>query len=829
MNTPIPPGTTFTHYQILKRLGAGGMGEVYLAQDTKLNRKVALKILPADVASDSDRMRRFVQEAKAAATLNHPNIAHIYEIGEASGQHFIAMEFIDGTTLREKIYGEQKPLAKLLRYLQHVAEALSKSHEEGIVHRDLKPDNIMVTRDDHVKVLDFGLAKLVEPSSATITNPGTNSELATAPLAQLSTSGVVVGTVGYMSPEQAQGNRDEIDHRSDIFSFGCILYEAITKAKAFSGKDVLEGLYKIVHEPTPQIKDINADAPPELQRILRRCLAKDKEERYQSMKDVAIELKELRRELTEDLGGGVRPVSTQEPQTAGRATTPSTQASVPTEFERYIKHYKLIGMLLVLLAASALFAIYYFRQPNNPHAINSIAVLPFVNQYNDSNVDYLCDGLTESIINSLAKLSEVKVASRSSVFRYKGNEVDPLKAGKELGVNAVLTGRLSQRGDDLLVSAELIDVRDNKQLWGDQYTQPVSSLLSVQRTIASEIARNLQVKLTGTEEKNVSKHYTEDVEAYQSYLKGRYYWSKRTEDGATKAIDYYTQAIKKDPNYALAYTGLADAYCSLGFSFDVGSLPTREAMPKAKEAALKALELDNSLSEAHTSLAMINLLYDWDWSSAEREFKRAIDLDPNNANAHHWYSHYLLPMGRTEESLAESKRALEKAPLDLILNVHLGWHYLYTHQYQLASEQFKKTLDMDPNYTQAHRYLGLTYEQTGQPEEALTELRQALALVKQNNDIEAEVGHALAIAGKKVEAQRVITRLQTLSKEHFVSSYDVACIYVGLGDHEQAIQWLEKALEERSDFLVYLKVDPRFDSLHEDVRFKKIAQTVGLP
>ena len=828
MSTLLSRGTQLAHYRISMQLGAGGMGKVYLALDTKLDRKIAIKILPSEVATDTDRMRRFVQEAKAAAALNHPNIAHVYEIGEASGHQFIAMEFIDGTTLREKIYAENKALPKLLRYLEQVAEALSKSHEAGIVHRDLKPDNIMITRDDHVKVLDFGLAKLIEPQNPSITSTGTNSDVATVPLGQLSTSGTVIGTVGYMSPEQAQALSKEIDHRSDIFSFGCILYEATTKSKAFVGKDALETLYKIVHEPTPQIKDVNPDVTPELQRILRRCLAKDKEERYQSMKDVAIELRELRRGLDPDLAGGQRS-SSQETERSGHATAVSAHTANQSAVVKYIKEYKWIFALVLIAAALTSVLIYYFRQPKTVTALDSIAVLPFVNQNNDANVDYLCDGLTESIINSFAKLSQIKVASRASVFRYKGREVDPLSVGKELGVSAVLTGRLSQHGDDLLVSAELLDVRDNKQLWGDQYTQPVSSLMEMQRRIANEITTSLQLKLTGAEEKNITKHYTEDVEAYQSYLKGRYYWSKRTEDGAKKAIDYYSEAIKKDPNYALAYTGLADAYCSLGFSFDVGSMPPRDAMPRSKEAALKALELDNTLSEAHTSLAMINLLYDWDWPSAEREFKRAIDLDPNNANAHHWYSHYLLPMGRIDESLTESNRALDKAPLDLILNVHLGWHYLYTRQYHLAAEQFKKALEMDPNYAVAHRYLGLTYEQTGKPTEALAELQQALALVKQNNDIEAEVGHALALGGKKAEAERVINRLLALSKDHFVSSYDVACIYAGLNDHDQAIEWLGKALQERSDFLVYLKVDPRFDSLHEDPRFKKIAQTVGLP
>jgi len=831
----LSPGTHLGRYEIVAQLGVGGMGEVYLAQDSVLDRRVALKVLPSALASDQDRMRRFVQEAKAAAALNHPNIAHVYEVGEIDGVYFIALEYIDGQTLSACIKRSETDLLKILKYLQHVAEALAKAHAVGIIHRDLKPDNIMVSRDGHVKVLDFGLAKLVEPQDPSITS--TSSEVATVPMGQLSTAGAVIGTVGYMSPEQVQGKTKEIDHRTDIFSFGCVLYEAVTGAKAFEGKDVLDSLHKIVHESTPQIKDIRPDAPSELQRILRRCLAKDREERYQIMKDVAIELKELRREL-KGRAGGVTAASNQYQETRSTQTdvhgtsngdVTATQASNLSHVSGYFTRPRLVLTFVVLAVSIAAVFFYYSRRQASVASIDSIAVLPFVNQNNDANVEYLCDGLTESIINSLAKLSHLRVVARSSVFRFKDKETDPFSVGKELGVRAVLTGRLSQRGDDLLVSVELLDVRDNKQLWGDQYSQPVSNLLSMQRRIASEITNNLQLELSGAEEKNVTKHYTEDVEAYQLYLKGRYYWSKRTEDGATKAIEYFNEAIRKDPNYALAYTGLADAYCSLGFSFDVGSLPPREAMPRAKEAALKALELDNTLSEAHTSLAMINLLFDWDWSGAEREFKRAIELDPNNANAHHWYSHYLLPMGRNEESLAESKRALEKGPLDLILNVHLGWHYLYTRQYKFAAEQFNKTLEMDPNYVQARRYLGLTYEQTGQHEEALAALQSALALVKRNADIEAELGHALAVANKKTEAQRALDRLLALSKERFVSSYDVATIYAGLGESDKALSWLDKAVEERSDLLVYVQVDPRFDALHKDPRFIKLVEKVGLP
>lgn len=814
------PGTLLGKYKLLAKLGAGGMGDVYLAKDTVLDRQTAIKVLPADVAADESRMRRFVQEAKAAASLNHPNIAHVYEVGEAHGVHFIAMEYVDGETLSTYIRRPERNLHKVLKYLESIAVALSKAHTVGVVHRDLKPDNVMISRDDHVKVLDFGLAKLIEPQGPISSN--TSSEIATAPFGQLSTPGLVIGTAGYMSPEQAQGKTREIDHRTDIFSFGCILYEAVTGQKAFAGKDALDSLHKIVHQATPVIKDQNPEAPSELQRILRRCLAKDRDERYQTMKDVAIELKELRRDLEGAITSETETDQDKQTQAVAKNTTSLTNKT--PYFQR--RKFVLIGLLLI---AAVLAVLLYRRQSPGVATINSIAVLPFANQYNDVNVEYLCDGLTESIINSLAKLPHLRVVSRSSVFQFKNKEVDPVTAGKQLGVGAVLTGRLAQRGDDLFISVELIDVQDNKQIWGDQYSQSTLNLLSTQRRIASEITNSLQLKLSGAEVNKVAKNYTEDAEAYQLYLKGRYYWNKRTEEGATKAIEYYSEAIRKDPSYALAYTGLADAYCSLGFSFDVGSLPPNEAMPKAKAAALRALELDNSLSEAHTSLAMINLLFDWDWPHAEQEFKRAIELDPNNANAHHWYSHLLLPMGRVDESLAESNRALQNAPLDLIMNVHLGWHYLYTRQYQLAVDQFTKTLEMDPNYTMAHRYLGLTYEQTGQHQEALKALQTALASVKQNSAIEAEVGHALAISNNKPEARRVLERLLELSKDRFVSSYDIAHIYVALGDHDKAFVSLEKALNERDDLLVYLKADPRMDPLHSDPRFSRLVQKIGLP
>jgi eukaryotic-like serine/threonine-protein kinase len=807
------------------------MGEVYLAQDIRLHRKVALKLLPVAVASNKDRMRRFEQEAQAAAALNHPNIATIYEIGEHEGRHFIAMEFIDGQTLRELIYSQRPDLQKLLGYLQHVAEGLAKAHAAGIVHRDLKPDNIMVTRDGHAKVLDFGLAKLLEKPQV---SSSTSSEIETALLPQQSTPGVVLGTVGYMSPEQAQGRTGEIDHRSDIFSFGCVLFEAATRHKSFAGKDALDSLHNIVHAPTPLVKDFNSAAPDELQRIVRRCLAKDPDDRYHAIKDVAIELKELRRELQLH-AESTAPAVSSDFDTASRQSSDTSGASSNAEYVvSSIKQHKMAAALVILLiliavAAGILATRSFLNSRSSEAAIDSIAVLPFENQNHQADTEYLSDGLTESIINSLTQIPNLKVIARGSAFRYKGRNVDPLAAGHELSVRAVLTGRLLQRGDNLTVSAELMDIRDNKQLWGDQYERKVSDLLTVQREIAKEISSSLRLKLSGSEQTRITKRYTDNPEAYELYLKGRFYWNKRTAEGVRKGLDYFQEAIAKDPSYALAYTGIADCYSLEALHIDVGSLSPSEAAPKAKEAAMKALEMDDSLPEAHTSLAFVKLNFDWDWAGSETEFKRALALNPNDAAAHHWYSHLLTAMGRTQESLAESKRALELDPLGLIINVHLGWHYLNAHEYDLAINQIKKGLEMDPNFGVGHWYLGLCYEQKGKYAEAESELRKAQDLLKGNEAIAADIGHIYAVSGRKDQALKVIQGLNDLAKRQYVSSYNVGLIYFGLGDKDRGLEWLENAYRERSDLLVYLNSDPRLAEMHADPRFVDLVRRVGLP
>jgi len=831
-------GTRLGRYEIRSQLGAGGMGEVYLAEDTQLHRKVALKVLPTEVAANQDRMRRFIQEAQAAAALNHPNIAHIYEIGEAEGLHFIAMEFVDGQTLRELIHFRQTDLAKLLRYLQHVAEGLAKAHGAGIVHRDLKPDNIMVTRDGHAKILDFGLAKLIEPQQASQTSSEAASEVATAILQQHSTPGVVLGTVGYMSPEQAQGKSKEVDHRSDIFSFGCILYEAISGHKAFTGKDAIDTLNRIIREQPAPINEFRPDAPNHLQRILRRCLAKDPEDRYQTIKDIAIELRELRRELASSAG-----IDTTVPPSAvgsalgsaGNAVPVSSSASqsAPSSSAEYIiseiKRHKLaVAIAVVVLVIGGVGLGLYLHARNSEVAIESIAVLPFQNRSTEADTEYLSDGLAESLIYRLSQLPNLKVSPTSSVFRYKGKEIDPVKIGQELGVNAVLSGRIVQRGDNLTISAELVDVRYNKLLWGEQYERKMSELLQTQREIAREIVDKLKLKVSG-EEKGLAKHYTESNEAYQLYLKGRFYWNKRTEEGMQKSLEYYHQAIEKDPNFALAYSGLADSYALLGVPEAGGGMPPNEILPKAKEAALKALEIDETLAEPHVSLAHVKYFYDRDFTTAEREFKRAIELNSNYPEAHHWYAIYLSVVGRQREALAEIRRAQDLDPLSLPINMWLGRILSQSGQLDQAVEQLRKTVELDPNFMIAHHRLGLLYEEKGMYDEAISEFRQVLKLSSGNPLGVSALAHAYALAGKREEAQKNLDELLQLSKQRYVSPTSIAMIYAALGDKDQAFAWLEKANDVRDLNVVRLQVDPRYASLRSDSRFADLVRRIGIP
>ena len=832
-------GTRLGPFEIVARLGAGGMGEVYLAEDSRLRRKVALKVLPSEMAANQDRMRRFKQEATAAAALNHPNIAHIYEIGENDGTNFIAMEFVDGVTIREKIHREKAELTKLLRYLQNAAEGLAKAHAAGIVHRDLKPDNIMVTRDGHAKVLDFGLAKLIEPQQSQGINASTGED-ATAILQQQSTPGMIMGTVGYMSPEQAQGKTNEIDQRSDIFSFGCILFEAVTGKKPFEGDSIVKSLHSLIYEPAPQVKDLNPSAPADSQRIIRRCLAKDKEERYQTIKDVAIELKELRRELETSAGSDTTvppPFSSEgarstdsgsaiESTAASSGSLPPTVSSAEFVAQGLKRHKFGVAIALVILIGAVALLAYYPRPGNSEAAIDSIAVLPFQNKSSDADTEYLSDGLAESLIYRLTQLPNLKVSPTSSVMRYKGKETDAIKIGNELGVKAVMSGRIVQRGDNLTISVELIDVRNNKLLWGEQYERKMSELLATQREIATAITQRLQLKLGAGDATGITKRYTDSNEAYQLYLKGRFHFAKRTKDDIQRGIDYFQQAIRLDPNFALAYARIAESYVSMpAYPY----LAPKQAVPQAKAAAKRALEIDPTLAEAHTFLAYALAIYDWHWAEAEREFKRGIELDPNNSPAHFRYGQiYLAAQGRSEEAIAEIKRALELEPLDLNMGGNLSWVYFSARQYDRALEQGKKTYDLDTNFLTARWNLSNAYIGKGMYAEAIAINEKALQTDPTSQFALHSVGYAYAKSGRRHEAEEVIRRFKDIAKTQIVILYWIANIYASLGDRDKAFAELENSFAEHDFYLHRLKVDPFWDPLRDDPRFTEMLKRLNL-
>ena len=820
------PGTRLGGYEIRSQLGVGGMGEVYLAHDRKLDRKVAVKILPAEVAANQQRLRRFVQEAKAASALNHPNILTIYEIGEAGRTNFIATEFIDGETLRQCLRREPMKIGFVLDITIQIAAALSAAHQAGIVHRDIKPENIMLRRDGIVKVLDFGLAKLIVDNSA-----DADTQAPTRPLLKTD-PGTVVGTAIYMSPEQARGI--EVDTRTDIFSLGVVLYEMVTGCSPFARSTSSEVLALLLSDTEPQpLARYSRDVPAELERIVSKALRKNRDERYQTIKDLLLDLQSLKQELEFErkLERSLPPKSKSaaeigehtDAKRVMESTAPRTIGQPGAiELKRRSAVIRVAALLIVALIAGAYF---YFRRTHGK-AIDSIAILPFANESGDPNMEYLSDGIAESLMNSLSQLPNLKVMSRNTTFRYKGKEQDAEKVGKELNVRAVLTGSLRQIGDQIVISVSMDDALDSHQIWGSQYDRKVSDLLSVQREIARDITGNLRLKLSGADESRLTKRYTENPEAYQLYLKGRFFLNKRTGEAVNKAIPYFQQALEKDPNYALGYVGLADSYVLLSTFSDS---PPQESFPKSKWAAKRALELDDTLAEAHASLASALFYYDRNFPEADREFRRAIELNPNYATAHHWYGvTYLAKMERFDEAIAEVKRAQELDPLSLIINADLGNTYIHAHQYDKAIEQLRKTIEMDQSFYFAHWQLGVAYELKGDFKDAIAEYQKARQL---NDDpwVLALLGHVSAATGRRDEALKILEQLKQISKQRFVGAYGFALVYAGLGDKDQAFQWLEKSYQDRQGRITRIKVDALFDNLHSDPRFADLVRRVGLP
>lgn len=833
----IAPGTKLGRYEIRSKLGQGGMGEVYLAQDASLERKVALKILPTEVSADPKRMRRFEQEAKATSSLNHPNIITIHEIGELGSTKFIATEFIDGETLRHRLTSGRVTLSESLEIAIQVANALVAAHELGIVHRDIKPENIMLRRDRLVKVLDFGLAKINDPHAEVDTEAQTRTLLQTG-------AGVVMGTAFYMSPEQARAL--PLDHRTDIWSLGVVLYELIAGCLPFQGTTASEAAASVLNEKdAPPLARFSRDTPAELERIVGKALRKDREQRYQGIKDLLLDLQSLKQELEfearrEWSQSGERGTAyavgfdRQESQTETGLRAKTTAPDLPQEmanagqFVEKIKRHKIalmlaVASLLLVVAGLSYSRRWYLAGPNT--TISSLAVLPLVNASNDPDTEYLSDGITESIINSLAQLPQIRVIARTTVFAYKGQTMDPRKVGRDLGVDAVLTGKVIQRGENLIIQADLVDVSNGSQLWGEQYNRRLADIFTVQEEISREISSRLKLRLSGEDQKRLTRRYTENTEAYKLYLKGNYYWSKPGE--IRKSREYFQQAVDLDPSYALGYVGLSQFY---GFMSAQGLMPPKEGWPKSEAAAIKAQEIDDTLAEVHLALAAIRMFYYRDWLGAQRELKRGIELNPNYPEIHNLYGSYLVQMGQLSEAIRETRRALELDPLASRYSRNLARRLYIARQYDQAIEQYGKALELDANDVKAHQWLAAAYEQKGMKKEAVAGWRAAMR-VAHDEELANILDEAYAASGFdgaiRAVWQKKLERLKQKDSREYVLPMEYVEAYFRLGQTEQAIMWLERACEERTTDVLLVKIDPFFDSLRSHPRFAEIVRCLG--
>ncbi|MEK6335638.1 MAG: protein kinase [Acidobacteriota bacterium] len=802
---------SIAHYRIIKKLGAGGMGEVYLALDTKLDRKVAIKVLRPDSLAEENLKKRLLKEAQAAARLDHPNICAVYDVNEADGFTFIVMQYIEGETLADQMLLEPLGLSTSLVIVEQVAEALAEAHRQGIVHRDLKPQNMIITPRGQLKILDFGLAKQM---------PASDSVDLEAPTATvLSKPGHVVGTMPYMSPEQLQG--EPVDARSDIFSLGVTFYEMLAGKHPFQDKSDAVTLSRIMlAEPIPTER-FQAQVSPELQALLNKMLCKDKAARYQNVEEFLADLRRLPAKLSANTAEvNARPTK----EISGITPKEKGTNSLLGLARRYKWALTASALALILLGV-------VITRWLSAERLDSLAILPFSYVSNDprfmANPDreYLSDGLTESLINNLSQLANLRVVARSSVFRYKGKDLDVQAIGRDLNVRAVLSGQIKQEGDELRITVELMDVQGNRSIWVATYPRKIGDIQTVQKEIARNVSEKLGVKLSGADQTQLAKNYTQNGEAYEAYLKGRYHWNKRTEEGFKQATNFFQEAIIKDPTYALAYSGLADCYT---LRSDYGFLAPKEGYALAKGAVTLALKYDESLAEAHTSLASIKAVTDWDWQGAENEYRRAIELNPKYATAHHWYAAQLMLQGRFDEALQEIKKAQQLDPVSLGINKDFAVILLYARDYDKALEQCRKTLEIEPQFGTMFTYIAQIYELKQKYPEAVAELEKAHAAAPEDGEITYGLGQAYALMGKKDEALKISNELNQPGKQNVYLPKEAAYLYALLGEKEQAVAILQKAAEDHYISVAELKMDPRLDELRKDARVVEILRKIGL-